>query len=307
VLETGQSDNPYRPSAYRWSSADGMVEVSQTRDAPLNLVDRISGDGSTIVGRGNVAGYRWTTSDGLLGAKQIGGRLDENTPEGTFQPEGLSFDGSVVVGGNTLNLRPNQPWNGQAARWTEATGVEYLGLPTETFSLATGVSHDGSVIVGYVNEFESPKEAFRWTAETGMIRLGLLPGWTDSLATAISGNGLVIIGRTESASNPGERQPFIWTADFGMRTLEDVLTERGLADEIAGWNLGLIDGVSVDGRFLIGNGRDPSGQSSPWLVDLGGFTPVPEPATYGAVSAMGLLALVVWRRRRCVAPADPLG
>ena len=49
----------------------------------------------------------------------------------------------------------------------------------------------------------------------------------------------------------GERQPFIWTVDFGMLTLEDLLTERSLADEIAGWNLGLIDGISADGRYMI--------------------------------------------------------
>lgn len=137
-----------------------------------------------------------------------------------------------------------------------------------------------------------------------MIPLGLLSGWTDSFATGISGDGLVIIGGVESADRSGERQPFLWTVDFGMRTLQDILTERGLADEIGGWNLGLIEGISADGRYLIGNGRDASDQVIPWLVDLGGFTPVPEPETYGAAAVVGLMALVVWRRRRSPMPVD---
>src|ERR1022692_3539255 len=71
-------------------------------------------------------------------------------------------------------------------------------LPGDNFNdNTTGVSGDGSVVVG-ISGFE-PYEggdtyrAFRWTAGSGMVSLGYLPGgYNDSLTT--SGDGSVIVG-----------------------------------------------------------------------------------------------------------------
>ena len=63
-----------------------------------------------------------------------------------------------------------------ASRATAVSFVSLGDLPGGRFqSAAIGVSGDGHVVVG---EGSSPqgREAFRWTAETGMIGLGDLPG-----------------------------------------------------------------------------------------------------------------------------------
>ena len=65
-------------------------------------------------------------------------------------------------------------------------------------SHATGVSADGSVIVGRVNE-----QAFRWTQEDGILCLGYLPVTGEprymrfSRAYAVSADGSVIVGESD--------------------------------------------------------------------------------------------------------------
>jgi probable HAF family extracellular repeat protein len=58
---------------------------------------------------------------------------------------------------------------------------------------ATGVSADGSTIVGYSQTANGREQAFRWTAADGMEGLGGLPrsdGFVLSEAIAISADGL---------------------------------------------------------------------------------------------------------------------
>ena len=47
--------------------------------------------------------------------------------------------------------------------------------------------------------FFGRNEAFRWTAETGLVSLGLLPGDTFSEARGVSADGAVVVGVSESA------------------------------------------------------------------------------------------------------------
>jgi len=84
-------------------------------------------------------------------------------------------------------------------------GLGYL--PGEIFSSSTGVSADGSVVVGLGIEV-----AFRWTDLGGMIGLGDLPGGGfESRANGVSPDGSVVVGFSVSA-NGGEA--FRWT-DLG--------------------------------------------------------------------------------------------
>jgi hypothetical protein len=106
----------------------------------------------------------------------------------------------------------------EAWRWSEGTGVETLGMECPGCFLrrgfATGVSNDGSVIIGFNRGFGgSPASGagFIWTVETGMVSLndaliaqGIdTQGFNFSLPLTISGDGLTIGG----ASAP-EDQPF---------------------------------------------------------------------------------------------------
>jgi uncharacterized membrane protein len=297
---------PNRASAYRWSSSDGLQELTTNiRDDNFRVRTRVSADGSVVTGFGASQGFRWQQETGTVG---IGARLNDIDVIGPdnqlFFANDLSSNGSVIVGMNTLD--PFQL--GEAARWTAADGPTGLGFlfnnGEDEFSTATGVSGDGSIVIGtgiiQSDDFQY-SEAFRWTEETGMVRLGDVPGGGPTFASAISSDGSVIVGG--AGLNPFDSEPFVWTPGSGMQLLVDLLTnEYGIGDELTGWDLGRITALSRDGRYIVGQGTGPDNQRRDWLVDLGmNFTPIPEPGTYGLIGAVGLLVAVVARRRRMAA------
>ena len=125
----------------------------------------------------------------------------------------ISADGRVVVGYG------NSPRGVEAFRWQVGGSTEPLGdLGGGVFrSEANAVSADGSVIVGVANyePTTSAGEAFRWTADSGMVGLGFIQG-TDSrnsCAFGISDDG-VIVGTNFDVY--GRSRAFRWTADGGM-------------------------------------------------------------------------------------------
>jgi probable HAF family extracellular repeat protein len=82
-------------------------------------------------------------------------------------------------------------------------------LPGGTFaSSAQGVSGGGSVVVG-IGTSAAGSEAFRWTSETGMVGLGLLPNAVRSFAYGVSTDGSTIVGYSDA-------QAFRWTSGSGM-------------------------------------------------------------------------------------------
>ncbi len=167
-------------------------------------------------------------------------------------------------------------------------------LPGGQFSSgATGVSADGSVVVGMGSSaFALDHEAFRWTAEGGMVGLGDLPGGDFySLARAVSGDGSVVVGYSKSALG---QEAFIWDATNGMRSLLDVLTnDYGL--DLTGWTLMDASAISPNGFSIVGSGYNPQGFREAWLVQFDeAVVPIP-----GAV-LLGVLGLgtATWRLRR---------
>ncbi len=152
-------------------------------------------------------------------------------------------------------------------------------------SIGWGLSADGSVVVGSSNS-ASGTEAFRWTAGGGMVGLGDLDGgvfWSS--VNGVSADGSVVVGLGYGASG-GEA--ILWTAGGGMERLLDVLLANG-ATGLTGWTLEIANGISADGRWVVGLGINPSGDAEAFLADL---QPVPLPAAAwlfgGALGALGL-------------------
>ena len=96
-------------------------------------------------------------------------------------------------------------------------------LGGDAYADASGVSADGSVVVGQSMSRRSSAgntEAFRWTADSGMVGLGDLPGGTfASSAAAVSGNGRVAVGGGRTSEG---NEAFRWTAETGMVGLGDL-------------------------------------------------------------------------------------
>ena len=189
----GQSKNPTNEQgAFRWTAATGMVEfgIGTLHPSHSSHAFGISGDGTTIVGRGALAdlspggGWSWTQPNGFERTGTLPG--DQNS-----LPLDASWDGSVVVGRSA----------GRPFRWTAEEGIMDLGAPDDVFGFSTafGVSADGSIVVGATGDGRS----LIWDSETGMRDLkevleqdfGFdLTGWELDAVSDISADGRVLVG-----------------------------------------------------------------------------------------------------------------
>jgi probable HAF family extracellular repeat protein len=113
-------------------------------------------------------------------------------------------------------------------------------LPGGTFySVAGGISADGSTVVGYSDTADN-LEGFRWTRAGGMVDLRNLPGFpmNGGLAYGASGDGSVIVGEGFTGT---EFEAFRWSSTTGMVFL-------------GGGPFSIGYGVSDDGSTVVGRG-----------------------------------------------------
>ena len=178
-----------------WTPAGGIVALGGFNG--IAIARSVSGDGSVVVGtREDFGGFIWTQASGFQpsginhttavsgdGLVVVGSEpatrcdaagcsvLTPGAATAQSSALGVSFDGSVVVGGLSPSL------GGAAFLWTQAAGAQLLdNQPPSTFqySQASGVSGDGSVVVGErdygvgVWPNGSSTEAFVWTSSAGM-------------------------------------------------------------------------------------------------------------------------------------------
>jgi probable HAF family extracellular repeat protein len=174
-------------------------------------------------------------------------------PEGSFVSDAyaISGNGLTVVGagcrGDFGTASP--PPTTDAFRWTASSGLNALTGPNAapaTYTLANGISQDGSVVVGHWSEgpSNSPGEtqAFRWTAADGYLGLGYLPGGQTSNSDAIdtSADGTIIVGY--GATSDGFAA-FRWTAQDGI---------TALSGAPSGTFVSVANGISADGNYVTG-------------------------------------------------------
>ncbi|MHB1216442.1 MAG: hypothetical protein ACYCY9_15805 [Thiobacillus sp.] len=114
-------------------------------------------------------------------------------------------------------------------------------------SFATGVSDDGTVVVGR-SIGASGYEATRWTQAGGMMGLGdLAGGLFESLANGVSGDGAVVVGRGRNASSQFEA--FRWTQAGGIVGLGDLPGGQFESEAFA---------TNGDGSVVVGYGNNSS-------------------------------------------------
>lgn len=77
-------------------------------------------------------------------------------------------------------------------------------LPGDSYSVATGVSADGNLVVGESapTDFALPRHAFLWTAVAGMVELPPLNGALGASARGISADGAVVVGVSRLSDVP---------------------------------------------------------------------------------------------------------
>jgi probable HAF family extracellular repeat protein len=152
------------------AAAPVFVPLGHLPGSDSSAAYAISGDGSVVVGlsvldasTNRVEAFRWTADGGMVGLGDL--------PGGDFRStaQGVSFDGSVIVGSSS-----GFTFGGEAYRWTADGGMVGLG-GGQLGSSAWATSADGSVVVG-----RSSLEAFRWTADGGMVLLASISTVRDS-------------------------------------------------------------------------------------------------------------------------------
>jgi len=213
---------------FYWTSSTGMVGMG------VFSANSISNN-YTVVGNNNGAAYSWTQSGGFVGLGTLTG-----SGIGSIA-YGVSSDGSVIVGRSVSNNASPGGYY-EAFRWTQSGGMVGLGdLPGGLFSsAATGVSADGSVVIGGGINAANQAEAFRWTESGGMTGLGNLSGGIGSMAYGISANGNFIVG-VSGGSNFNEA--FRWTQATGMVGIGFLNNDIKLSEAFD---------VSADGNVIVG-------------------------------------------------------
>jgi probable HAF family extracellular repeat protein len=204
----------------------------------------VSGDGRVVVG-GCVQAFRHVWGQQIEQLGTLGGR--ESMAFDT------SWDGSVVVG-----QAQDSQGNWRAFRWSEATGMQDLGMLFDVhwMGVATGVSYDGQVVVGWTQGFTS--RAFRWTPTGGMQALRQLPDRGNTFAWKVSGDGSVVVGWAQVGM---EERAVRWRADGQIEDLNVAFRSLLRSGEV----LRRAYGVSVDGRYIAGWGERDGVTMAFWL------------------------------------------
>ncbi len=137
---------------------------------------------------------------------------------------GISADGTVMWGTKGItSIEDTLYWrltlDGDTAVYeplTELGGFAFPGMPRVTLNV---MSRDGKVFGGRIREDrDDVTEAFIWSQETGILRLGRLLEGSLSEVSALSFDGSVAVGRARVPQD----HAFRWTAETGMVDLGDL-------------------------------------------------------------------------------------
>jgi uncharacterized membrane protein len=267
-----------------WSAADGYLNLGFVHSPGFGPnhtteVGGISADGRTIVGTSTTyesfgfvqhpQAFVWTSEDGIqpLGSTTLteswamavsaNGRVVSGFvyPDQFSQHAAVWTDGvetvRLAVGTSAWSISRNGAWVGgsdattaasDAFIWSAAGGFELLGSLGPGSDVVKAVSDDGSIAVG-VGGDGTP---FRWVRGAGMQSLGLLTPGTSGYAWAMTLDGSIVVGTLTDGA-------FIWTAEDGLRKLQDVL-ENEFSLDLTGWSLQTATGISADGSTIVGYG-----------------------------------------------------
>jgi hypothetical protein len=130
------------------------------------------------------------------------------------------------------------------------------------------------------------------------------PGVTGSEAHRVSADGQIIIGiATTDVSAEIGFVSSVWDEAHGWRRTDQLLIDIGI--DLSGWDEVAATDISDDGRFIVGSGKNPEGNSEAWFADLS--NPAFLPGDYDAnhVVEQGDLDLVLLRWGREIDPFHP--
>lgn len=278
------------PNLYKWSATTGLTNLSEltgsSSDSQLSTAS-ISTDGSVVAFTGN--GSQWTdahiftstqnrtisyysygattrlSSDG----KMLGGAYTAWN-DGFYMPSIMEATGYLVhewadpivsnmmvidlnsTGFVTLLASPPDENLGVTYRWRDAANT----IKDVPLGMATDLSNDGKTVIGLNCTVSGIYyRSCSWNSSTGAIKaLGNFDAYSTDL------NGRVVVGMRA----PGVG--IIWDAAKGARDIKAVLAAKGI--NISDWSEISLTDISDDGRYIVGTGKNPSGVTKPFLIQI---------------------------------------
>jgi len=244
---------------------DGLASTSLTSTASFQPIGQGPKDSGSVFSRawgvsldGTVVGtfltpsadgvsflthaYRWTEETSF----QDLGTLNPSAQEA--EAYAVSDDGSKVVGYARGLSGYQRPF-----LWTAASGMQELSKVPGSDAYASGISNDGSVIVGafYVNG--EGWHAFRWNGKN-VTDLGFLKTGHDKIkkvgnskGEGVCGLGSAVVGSTVNTS--GVQTAFRWDKKLRMQNLVGVGTN----------SISYAEDCSDDGSVVVGTSTDDVG------------------------------------------------
>ena len=208
-------DRERRP--FRWT-VNGFEVFDQPQFGGITY------DGRVLIGDGRTGIWMWSDTGETLNIGHLPLEVHPDRGEIIASSIDVSGDGSVIVGQTAVVGDGNWTPDIQLFRWDATSGLVGLGLDGFDHKVwPSGVSHDGSVIVGNrASDPFSPSEAVKWEAKDGIT--SLLPddefGLNEAeFAHAVSADGKTIVGVVPRAIDGGiilDAEAFVWTEATGL-------------------------------------------------------------------------------------------
>ncbi|MDB5323667.1 MAG: hypothetical protein JWN40_5298 [Phycisphaerales bacterium] len=250
---------------FRWTRAAGMTPLNLGDLGANGYVRGASVDGNVVVGtRTPVGGFStaFVASSGIVTSlAPLPGYTDVN-----LSANAISGDGSVVVG-MQIATDPMGRGSFQAVRWVNGlpASLGTTGNGELRYSLAYGISRDGTTVVGGIATSTLADSGFRWTQATGIVPLGRLPGYTYSTASVISADNSIITGTLiRDVDGDGTAEEY-QAARYVNNTIQL------LGDLPGGPLFSVAHAVSADGSVVVGRsavgGTAPEGDDRAFIWD----------------------------------------
>ncbi len=262
VVGYGQNADGFR--AFRWASADGMTSLGVLTGKTASEATAVSADGQVITGIAYTAfgstpdeiAFRWTKN---------GGMSDLGLPAGATRarPQAINSDGSVIVG-----YVSNASLQNTAFRWTQANAMQSVAqwltsngvnVGSSTFYDASGVSADGSVVVGTAN-IDGKTQAY-------IARVGSGSGsgsGSGAGVTTLQEQAQSFSGLSASTAVVGG---FASMALFGAH--HRVLADNGLSSNRCFWATGDLGGTNNGSNRQYLGEVGICGDFGPWRLGIG--------------------------------------
>ena len=210
-----------------------------TRDGATVAVNRCDPDASNTCANGV---YLWTKATG------------------TMKLAGSAFAFALSADGTTLLAERNPGNDAHVLLWRSGTAFDLLFFRA---AFDHGLSADGNVVVSQYSPTgtEDGSVAALWSAATGLVTLGDLPGGAVySEPAALSPNASAIVGYGNSARG---QEPFLWTAACGMIDL-GVSPDSPANGDVQSY----ATAISDDGTTVVG-GENATGTIFRWNAAQG--------------------------------------